>query len=140
MSAATVAFCGSRRASRGASIDVVNHEALEFYAAPGRFTDVRGCGFSSADIREVVDVVQGLLVYDLVATPFYGVHLTSQQAQAFHERDSAALLAVASAIDARPVDETRSAATRVGARCHAFSRMTVAFLRAAGVPARARCG
>ena len=34
----------------------------------------------------------------------------------------------------------RPPANRVGARCHAFSRLTVAFLRAAGVPARARCG
>jgi hypothetical protein len=44
------------------------------------------------------------------------------------------------AVDSRPLDEARPAANRLGARCHAFSRLTVAFLRAAGVPARARCG
>lgn len=115
-------------------------QSLEFYAAPGRFTDVRGCGFSSAEIRDVVDVVQGLLVYDVVAQPFYAVTLSSQQAELIHERDSAATLAAIRGIDDRPLDEERPAGNRVGARCHAFSRMTVAFLRAAGVPARARCG
>lgn len=114
--------------------------SLDFYATPGRFTDVRGCGFSSTQASEVVEVVQGLFVYDVVAQPFYGVELTAEQAETIHERDSAAMLAVVRAVDARPLNEARPPTARVGARCHAFSRMTVAFLRAAGVPARARCG
>lgn len=118
----------------------MGRESLDFYATPGRFTDVRGCDFSSSDVRQVVDVVQGLLVYDVVAEPFYGISLTPQQAEAIHERDSAAMLTVACAVDGRRLDEARPAARRIGARCHAFSRTTVAFLRAAGVPARARCG
>jgi Transglutaminase-like superfamily len=121
------------------SISSVDHEVLDFYATPGRFTRLTEGNFS-ADVRRVVGVVQGLLVYDVVAQPFYGVELAPEQAAAIHERDSARLLAVARAVDARPVDEPRPAANRVGARCHAFSRLTVAFLRAAGVPARARCG
>jgi Transglutaminase-like superfamily len=118
----------------------VNQEALEFYATPGRFTTLENGDFSSGDIRKVVEVVQGLLVYDVVAQAFYGVELGSDQAEAIHERDTARLLAVARAVDTRPLDEARPAANRVGARCHAFSRVTVALLRAAGVPARARCG
>jgi Transglutaminase-like superfamily len=118
----------------------VNQEALEFYATPGRFTTLEDGDFASGDIRKVVEVVQGLLVYDVVAQPFYGVELGSDQAEAIHERDTARLLAVARAVDTRPLDEARPPANRVGARCHAFSRVTVAFLRAAGVPARARCG
>ena len=123
-----------------ASIWGVDQEPLGFYAAPGRFTTLDDGEFSSGDIRKVVAVVQGLLVYDLVARPFYGVELKPNQADAIHERDTARLLAVARAVDPRPLDEARPAANRVGARCHAFSRLTVAFLRAAGVPARARCG
>jgi hypothetical protein len=118
----------------------VDEEALEFYATPGRFTALEDSEFSSADIRTVVDVVQGLLVYDLVAQPWYGVELAPAQAEAIHERDTARLLTLARAADGRPLDEARPPATRVGARCHAFSRLTVGFLRAAGVPARARCG
>jgi hypothetical protein len=118
----------------------VDQGPLEFYAAPGRFTTLASGEFSSGEIREVVDIVQGLLIYDVVAQPFYGVELTPAQAEAIHERDTAGLLAIVRSVDQRPLNEHRPAANRVGARCHAFSRLTVAFLRAAGVPARARCG
>lgn len=118
----------------------VNQQALDFYATPGPFTTLTGPAFMLSDIREVVAVVQGLLVYDTAAKPLYGVDLGPDQAEAIHERDSARLLAIARAVDGRPLDEPRPAAHRVGARCHAFSRLTVALLRAAGVPARARCG
>ena len=113
--------------------------ALEFYAVPGRFTKLdRDEGLSG--ITTIVEVVQGLLVYDLVAKPFYGIELTAAQADTIHLRDSAALLEAARRVDARPLREPRPPANRVGARCHVYSRMTVALLRAAGVPARARCG
>ena len=117
-----------------------NEAALDYYASPGRFTTLEDAEFCSVDVQEVVEVVQGLLLYDVVARPFYGVELTPLQADAIHERDSARLLVTARAVDDRPLSEPRPPARRVGARCHAFSRLTVAFLRAAGVPARARCG
>ncbi len=115
-------------------------EVLAFYATPGRFTTLPSDSFSDEDIRRVVDVVRGLLIYDVVAQPFYGVELGPDQLETIHERDTARLLAAVRAIDARPLDEARPPGSRVGARCHVFSRLTVAFLRAAGVPARARCG
>jgi hypothetical protein len=118
----------------------VDRDVLDFYATPGRFTLLEDGDFSSADVREVVEVVQGLLVYDTAAKPFYGVELTAEQGEAIHERDSARLLARARLVDARPLNEARPPGNRVGARCHAFSRLTVALLRGAGVPARARCG
>lgn len=118
----------------------MDKEILDFYATPGRFTMLEDGEFSSSDVRKVVEVVQGLLVYDVVAQPFYGVELSRPQADAIHERDTASLLAIARSVDGRPLPETRPAANRVGARCHAFSRLTVAFLRAGGLPARSRCG
>lgn len=118
----------------------LTQDVLEFYTTPGRFTTLEGDGLGTGDVGRVVEVVQGLLVYDVVAQPFYGVALAPEQAEGIHERDTARYLAIARAVDARPLEETRPPASRVGARCHAFSRVTVAFLRAAGVPARARCG
>jgi hypothetical protein len=115
-------------------------EALAFYATPGRFTTLPSDSFFDEDIRRVVDIVRGLLIYDVVAQPFYGVELGPDQLETIHERDTARLLATVTAIDARPLDEARPPGSRVGARCHVFSRLTVAFLRAAGVPTRARCG
>jgi hypothetical protein len=118
----------------------VDEEVLAFYATPGRFTTLANDALVPGDIGRVVEVVQGLLVYDAVAQPFYGVELEPEQAEAIHERDTARLLAIARALDARPLDEQRAPGSRVGARCHIYSKLTVAFLRAAGVPARARCG
>ena len=118
----------------------MTQDSLDFYAAPGRFTTLSGGALTSGAIDEVVEIVQGLLIYDVVAQPFYGVELTPIQADAINERDTARLLDIATAIDPRPLNECRPATKRVGARGHAFSRVTVALLRAAGVPARARCG
>jgi hypothetical protein len=118
----------------------VDQTTLDYYASSGRFTRLENPEVLSGDIREVVEVVQGLLVYDVVSQPFYGVELTDRQAEAIHERDTARLLEIAQALDPRPFDQARPPANRVGARCHAFSRLTVALLRTAGVPARARCG
>jgi transglutaminase superfamily protein len=118
----------------------VNAAMLEFYATPGRFTTLGDGVPSSGDVKEVVDIVQGLLVYDAVARPFYGVDLTPQQAETINERYTDRLLTTARDIDPRPLDEAREPAQRVGARCHIYTRLTVAFLRAAGVPARSRCG
>jgi len=118
----------------------LDRAALDFYATPGRFTRLDGDELATSDVTEIVRAVQGLLVYDVVAQPFYGVELTAEQADAIHERDAARLLARAKAVDGRPIDEPRPPGDRVGARCHAFSRLTVAFLRARGIPARARCG
>lgn len=118
---------------------------LDYYAAPGRFTalddvDLPPGDVVQGDIAEVVAVVQGLLVYDTVAEPFYGVDLTPVQAEAIHERDSARLLDLALEVDQRPVTEPRPPAARIGGRCHTFAKLAVALLRRAGVPARARCG
>jgi hypothetical protein len=118
----------------------VDPEVLEYYAAPGRFTTLADRALASDDVADIVETVQGLLVYDVVAQPFYGVTLTPAQADAINERDSAKLVTLVRTVDPRPLAEARPPGQRVGARCHIYSRLTVAFLRAAGVPARARCG
>jgi Transglutaminase-like superfamily len=118
----------------------MSEDVLDFYATPGRFTTLDDGDVGSPDIERVVEIVQGLMIYDVVAKPFYGVELSTEQSEAIHERDTARYLAVARAVDLRPLTERREPAQRIGARCHSFSRVTVALLRAAGVSARARCG
>ena len=114
-------------------------EVLSFYASPGRFTTLADGDAVPGGIEEIVAVVQGLLVYDVVAQPFYGVELASTQ-DGICERDSAALLDLVRAVDRRPIVQERPPEARVAARCHTYSRLTVAFLRSVGVPARVRCG
>lgn len=115
-------------------------EVFAYYASPGRFTGLGAHRPIGDDLRDVVDAVQGLLVYDLVARAFYGTELDERQSGAIQLRDAGALLATATEVDPRPLVEARPPSNRIGGRCHTFSRLVVALLRAAGVPARARCG
>ena len=112
----------------------------DFYATPGRHTDVTDAGIRVTDVGHAVEVTQGLLVYDMVAADLYGAELSEQQAGTIHVRDVAELFAVAHAVDGRPLSEARPPHERIGGRCNTFSATTVALLRAAGIPARARCG
>ncbi|MFV0526497.1 MAG: transglutaminase-like domain-containing protein [Acidimicrobiales bacterium] len=113
---------------------------LDYYAAPGCHTDLSGSGIEPGTVEQVVEMVQGLLVYDLAATDLYGVDLSSTQAMTVHERNAGSILAAAQRIDHRPFDVARPPGDRVGGRCHTYALLTVALLRAAGVPARSRCG
>lgn len=115
-------------------------DSHEFYAWPGRHTDVSGFGVTNEGADDAVEIVQGLLVYDLFASDFYGVELSARQAAAVHLRDAAALLELALEVDSRPLSQARGPEHRVGGRCNTHTLLTVALLRAAGIPARARCG
>lgn len=97
----------------------------EFYASPGRQTDVTHFGIDVAGVEEAVDIVQGLVVYDPAAKDLYGVELPPVQAGAVHERDAAALLELARTIDPRPLDRPRRPGARIGGRCHTFTLLTV---------------
>jgi len=111
-----------------------------FYATPGRHTDVARFGLEVTDVADAVAIAQGLLVYDVGVEDLYGVALGPDQAGAVQERDAAAVLDRALAVDPRPLDRPREPGDRVGGRCNASSLLTVALLRSAGIPARSRCG
>ena len=112
----------------------------EFYASPGRHTDLSRFEIHVTGVDEAVEIVQGLLVYDLVAKDLYGVELSARQQAAVHERDAAALFELSSEVDARPFAEPRDPRDRIGGRCNTYTLLTVALLRSAGIAARARCG
>lgn len=114
--------------------------ALDFYATPGRHTDISRHGIHAVGIEEAVEIAQGVLVYDLVAKDLYGVELSATQAGTVHDRDAATILDVAQQIDGRSLSVPRPPGARVGGRCNTYTLLTVAILRAAGIPARSRCG
>lgn len=114
--------------------------SLEYYATPGRHTDVSQFGVTVAGIDDAVRIVQGLLVYDLAAKDLYGVELGPVQAGAVHERDAVTFLDLARHVDDRPLEHPREPGARVGGRCNTYTLLTVALLRASGIPARSRCG
>ncbi len=121
--------------------------ARAWYATPGPFTAlgdhelvVDRTADGRPSIASVVEAVQGMLVYDLAAQPFYGVELSAERADDINVRPVAELLARAAAIDPAPLGAVRAPEQRVTGRCHTFAKLTVAILRACGVPARSRCG
>lgn len=113
------------------------------YAEPGPHTDLRRhaevVAMLPADPVELAGTLQALLVHEHLA-PAYGIELSDAARDAVHLRTAAALVDRVLAADPAPLTEPRPVERRVAANCRHFSVLTVAVLRARGVPARARCG
>jgi hypothetical protein len=104
---------------------------------PGEYTGaLKGL---PADPAGVARVVQGLMIHEFWLDA-YGVTMTPQQRETVHLRRAAHLLAEILRRDGRPLGEAREPAARVATNCRGFTVLAVTMLRAAGVPARARCG
>src|SRR4051812_31752003 len=119
-------------------------DVLAYYTAPAAMTDIRSHVDAArrigTDLAAVVAAVQGLLIYDTVTKPFYGVDVAAERGDEIHLRSARAMLDRACELDAQPIDVARAPDARVLGRCRDFTVLTVALLRANGVPARARCG
>jgi hypothetical protein len=116
----------------------------EFYARATRMTTLgRHAALVdqlSDDLDELVRVIQGLIIYDAVASDFYGCELSEERQHAIHIRPIEHVLDGILALDGRPLSVARPPERRLAGRCHHFVRLLVAILRAKGVPARMRCG
>jgi hypothetical protein len=116
---------------------------IDFYSVPGSLTEltsgqvdlIRGLDL---DARGLCRVAQGLLVDPAEA---FGAGLSEQRMAERNTRPAGALLQRALELDAStPLDLSRPAERRVVGTCRHFAVLATAFLRATGVPARARCG
>jgi hypothetical protein len=121
---------------------VTSEDVLAFYARPGLLTSggiheraLRGLPSSVPDLQLAV---QGILIHKAL-TEFYDVSHSEQHEATSNLRAVERLLDRLLA-DGRPVTEPRPPAERLGATCRDFTALTVAALRAHGIPARARCG
>jgi hypothetical protein len=119
-------------------------DILEYYAVTGPMTagGLHAGHLQSAPsgIRELAATVQQLFLYDVVAKDFYGFDVPGQRADEIHLRSTEALLDRILQLDGAPLAQPRPLDKRTIGRCHHFALMTVAVLRAHGIPARARCG
>ena len=91
------------------------------------------------DVPSLAAVVQGLLIHEYMAGE-YGVTLSEQDRSSVHIRPVEQMLAEIVARDGRPLDVARPPAARLPVNCRHFTVLMTALLRAAGTPARARCG
>ncbi|MBO0759002.1 MAG: transglutaminase domain-containing protein, partial [Bradyrhizobiaceae bacterium] len=92
------------------------------------------------DPSRLAPIVQGLLIYEHVAADFYGVPLSDKRRCESHIRPVERLLDCILAMDDRPLEVARPASKRLVGICRHYAVLTVAMLRAQGVPARVRCG
>lgn len=110
----------------------------------GAFTDPgRHAGLFDAlpdDIAGLVRVVQGLMVYDVVAEPLYGHKLTPAQAETIHLRRVEDMLGVLMGLEKAPLGRPRAFQYRLAGRCHHYALLLTSMLRAKGIAARERGG
>jgi hypothetical protein len=122
---------------------LVTQAELDYYAAPGRMTDLSSIeehvSSLPSDVPSLCKVVQGLVLHPFWAER-YGVAGTAERDDELQIREASAILAKALEIDGRPLDEPREPADRVLGNCRDFTTITTALLRHNGVPARGRCG
>jgi hypothetical protein len=91
-------------------------------------------------VRELVDVIQHLLVYDVVAPEYYGFTVPEKRQDEIHTRRVEQILDGVLALDNAPLSSARPVERRLAGRCHTFTLLLLAMLRDKGIPARARCG
>jgi hypothetical protein len=115
-------------------------QILDFYRQPAAMTawgDPALLEGLPGDVAGLVKVIQGLLLHEHWA-PAYGQTLSDARRSGSQLRSTEAMLAqlggVGPLTQARPLDE------RLIGVCRHYSVLMAAMLRAAGVPARARCG
>lgn len=119
-------------------------QILDFYTRPVGMTAVGEWKplFAALpnDVDELVRIIQGLEIYDLVAADFYGFTLPDKRTNEIHLRSIKQMLDQLLALDDQPLSVARPADKRLAGRCRHFMLFLIAMLRAKGIPARARCG
>lgn len=120
---------------------MVTQQELEFYATPGRMTDLASVdlGPLPTGVADVCSVVQGLMIH-----PFwldaYGVSVPDERQTELQIRPAAGIVEKIRELDEAPLTDARPPERRILGNCRDFSTLTTALLRRRGVPARARCG
>jgi hypothetical protein len=121
----------------------VNRGIIDFYRAPGPLTSLGGhvrlADALPADVAGLCAVVQGLLLHAFWATR-YGVTLPAERQAETNLRRLDRQVSRLLEIDPSPLEVARPPERRLVGTCRDFTTLTVALLRARGVPARARCG
>jgi hypothetical protein len=118
-------------------------EDVDYYATSGPMTDLAGLDDALAGMPEdpaaIAAVVQGVVLHPFWAAA-YGVDLPEDRANDVQIRPASGIVECALQLDPRPLVERREPPLRFAGNCRHFSTLTVALLRRAGVPSRARCG
>lgn len=122
----------------------MQQEILDFYAHPTAMTSSgkHAARFDELlnDVGKLTRIVQGLGLYEYVASDFYGFTIPDKRRSETHIRSIERMLDCLLAIDDQPLFIPRLVNKRLIGICHHFALLLVAMLRAKGIPARYRCG
>ena len=121
---------------------MTTQDTLDYYRRPGLLT-AAGAHESALNelpgtVPELREAVHGLIIHPHLTWAYDGEHRPDHD-ETSNLRSAEQILGRLLA-DGRPVTEAREPAERLGGTCRHFTLLTVAALRAHGVPARARCG
>jgi len=105
--------------------------------APGKYAEL--LDRLPDDVAGLVRVVQGLMIHEFWVEA-YGVTLTDTERETVNLRRVEDLLGAMVSRDDRPLDVPRVPGGRTATNCRGFTVLTVALLKAKGIPARSRCG
>jgi hypothetical protein len=129
-------------AEAGGTMAAPSRDVLSYYAKPAAMDDGGPHRAFLAELpsglKELVGAIQGMVLHQQWA-PAYGETLTAKRHEERHLRSAQDMLACLH--DRTPLKTgARSPAERLIGVCRHFTLLTVAALRAHGIPARARCG
>jgi len=117
---------------------------LTYYAAPAGMSAPGRYAHLFRDLPRdpgaLVQLVQRLIVYDVVAPEFYHVSIPARRQGEIHIRPVEGIVHALLSLEDRPLTVARPVNRRLAGRCHHFVLLLVAMLRAQGMPARARSG
>src|SRR5687767_413890 len=105
-------------------------QILDFYTQPSIMTSAGRYAplFDELpnDVAELVRIIQGLGIYDLVAADFYGCTIPDQRKSEIHIRHMEQMLDHLLALDNHSLSVARPADKCLVSRCHHFTRFLVA--------------
>jgi hypothetical protein len=131
---------GSTLSARSDPLDrTLDHYAKHSpFSDPGRHAALLDA--LPADAAGIARAIQGLVIYEHVAQPFYNCPLPDVRRGESHIRPVERLIDAIVALDHRQLDQPRPPEKRLVGICRHFTLMAVAIFRQHGAPARARVG
>lgn len=137
MRATTLAARSNR--AYGTPRRVLDHYARHStFSTPGRHAALLDT--LPSDPAGVARTIQGLVIYEHVAEPFYGYPLPEARRAESHIRPTERIIDALLALDERPLDVARPPKKRLVGICRHYMLLAIAIFRHHGVPARGRGG
>jgi hypothetical protein len=118
---------------------VLDHYTMQSaFSTPGRHAALFDA--LPSDPEGIARTIQGLVIYEHVAGPFYGYALPEERRAESHIRPVERIVDAILSLDGRPLDVARPPERRLVGICHHYMLLAIAIFRQHDIPARGRGG